>query len=105
MQKQVSEFFTTRFSVLRHVRGAMADSQDKQQEQADAKGRGCIYPYEVGDQVFLNSKKPTYKRSGCRLQDEIASALHWAVYGHSEKRPCLYTQPPAQIAHTPSVIR
>ena len=54
MQKQVSEFLAMRFSVLRHVRDAMADSQDKQKERADAKGRGCID--EVGDQVLLNAK-------------------------------------------------
>ena len=43
-------------NVLRHVRDAMADSQDKQEEQADAKGRGCIESYAVGDQVLLNAK-------------------------------------------------
>ena len=36
MQKQMIKFLTTRFSVLRHVRDAMANSQDKQKEQADA---------------------------------------------------------------------
>ena len=56
VQKQVSEFLATRFNVLRHVRDAMADSQDKQKEQADAKGRGCIESYVVGDQVLLNAK-------------------------------------------------
>ena len=35
----------------------MADSQDKQKEQADAKGRGCIDSYEAGDQVLLNARK------------------------------------------------
>ena len=34
----------------------MADSQDKQKEQADSKERGCIVSYEVGDQVLLNAK-------------------------------------------------
>ena len=34
----------------------MADSQDKRKEQADAKGRGCIERYKVGDQVLLNAK-------------------------------------------------
>ena len=52
MQTQVSEFLATRFSVLRHVRDERADSQDKQKEQADAKGRGCIDFYKVGDQVL-----------------------------------------------------
>ena len=56
MQKQVSEFITTRFSVLRHVRDTMADSQDKQKEQAGGKGRECIDSYEVEDQVLLNAK-------------------------------------------------
>ena len=34
----------------------MADSQDRQKANADAKGRGCIDSYEVGDQVLLNDK-------------------------------------------------
>ena len=49
---QVSAFLTTRLNVLRHVRDAMADSQGKQKEQANAKGRSCIESYEVGDQVL-----------------------------------------------------
>ena len=56
MQKQMREFLVTRFGVLRHVRDAMAGSQDKHKDQADAKGRGCICSYEVGDQVLLNAK-------------------------------------------------
>ncbi|CAI5714511.1 unnamed protein product [Hyaloperonospora brassicae] len=56
VQKQVSEFLATRLNVLRHVRDALADSQDKQKKQADAKGRGCIERYKVGDQVLLNAK-------------------------------------------------
>ena len=38
------------------VLDAMADSQDKQKELADAKLRGCIDSYEVEDQVLLNTK-------------------------------------------------
>ncbi|CAH0489197.1 unnamed protein product [Peronospora farinosa] len=34
----------------------MADSQDKQNEYADAKGRSCIGCYEVGDQVLRYAK-------------------------------------------------
>ena len=34
----------------------MADNQDKQKEQADAKGRSCIESYVVGDQVLINAK-------------------------------------------------
>ena len=56
MQKQSSEFLATRFGVLLDVRDAMADSKNKKKEQADAKGRGCIDSYEVGDQVLLNAK-------------------------------------------------
>ena len=42
--------------MLRHVRDAPADSQDKQKEQADAKGRGCIERCEVEYQVLLDAK-------------------------------------------------
>ena len=56
MQKQVSEFLATRINFLRHVRDATADSQGKQKEQTDSKGRGCIDSYEVGDQVLLKAK-------------------------------------------------
>jgi hypothetical protein len=52
---------SARLSVLRHVRDAMAESQDKQKEQADAKGRGNVESYEVGDLVLLNAKNlPTH---------------------------------------------
>ena len=34
----------------------MADIQDKQKEQADAKGRGCTESYNVVDQALLNAK-------------------------------------------------
>nr|CCA27705.1 pol protein putative [Albugo laibachii Nc14] len=56
VQKQVREFLATRLNVLRHVRDAMAESQDKHKEQADAKGIVYIESYEVGDQVLLNAK-------------------------------------------------
>ncbi|CAI5720557.1 unnamed protein product [Peronospora farinosa] len=39
VKKQVNTFLATRLNVLRHVEDAMADSQDKQKEYADAKGR------------------------------------------------------------------
>ena len=56
VQQQVNKFLETRFSVLRHVRDAMDESQDIQKEQADEKGRSCINSYKVGDQVLLNAK-------------------------------------------------
>ena len=34
----------------------VADSQDKQKKQTDAKGRRCIESYEVGERVVLNAK-------------------------------------------------
>ena len=34
----------------------MAEGQDQQKQQADAKNRGCIERYQVGDQVLLNAK-------------------------------------------------
>ena len=67
VNKQVSAFLATRLNVLRHVRDAMAESQDKQKEHADAKGRSCIDSYEVGDQVLLNAKNlPTKVVSAVR---------------------------------------
>ena len=56
VNKQVIAFLATRLNVLRHVRDAMTDSQDKQKDYADAKGRSCIDCYEVGDQALLNAK-------------------------------------------------
>ena len=61
VRKQVSEFLATRFNVVRHVCDAMAESQDRQKETADAKSRGCIESYEVGDQVLLNAKNLSTK--------------------------------------------
>ena len=46
VQKQVGEFLATRLNVLRHVRDAMAESQDKQKQQAYAKSRGFIERYK-----------------------------------------------------------
>lgn len=55
-QKQVSDFLAIQLNVLRHVRDAMAESQDKQKQQADAKGRGCTESCAVGDRVLLNAR-------------------------------------------------
>ncbi|OWZ19576.1 Pol Polyprotein [Phytophthora megakarya] len=49
LRKQVDDFLSTRLSVLRHVRDVMAESQDVQKEQADARGRGNVWTFEVGD--------------------------------------------------------
>ena len=55
VQKQIRAYLTTHLNVLRHLCDAMADSHDKQKEQADVKGRSCIESYEVCDQVLLNA--------------------------------------------------
>jgi hypothetical protein len=61
VRKQVDEFLSTRLSVLQHVRNAMSESQDKQKEHTDAKSRGNVESYEVGDLVLLNAKNlPTH---------------------------------------------
>ncbi|GMF55635.1 unnamed protein product [Phytophthora fragariaefolia] len=61
VSKQVDTFLSTRLRVLRHVRDAMAESQDKQKEHADAKGRSNVNCYEVGYLVLLNAKNlPTH---------------------------------------------
>ena len=48
IQKQARAFFITRLNVVQHLRDAMADSQEKQEEQAYAKDIICIESYEVG---------------------------------------------------------
>ncbi|POM60411.1 LOW QUALITY PROTEIN: Pol protein [Phytophthora palmivora] len=61
VQKQVDDFLSLRLSVLRHVRDAMAECQDVQKEQADARGRRNVWNFEVGDLVLLNAKNlPTH---------------------------------------------
>ncbi|POM71570.1 Pol protein [Phytophthora palmivora] len=61
VRKQVDDFLSLRLSVLRHVRDAMAESQDVQKEQADARGRRNVWNFEVGDLVLLNAKNlPTH---------------------------------------------
>ncbi|POM81142.1 LOW QUALITY PROTEIN: Pol protein [Phytophthora palmivora] len=59
--KQVDDFLSVRLSNLRHVRDAMAEIQDVQKEQADARGRRNVWKFEVGDLVLLNAKNlPTH---------------------------------------------
>ncbi|GMF57904.1 unnamed protein product [Phytophthora fragariaefolia] len=61
VRKQVDTFLSTRLSVLRHLRDAMAESQDKLKEHADARGRNNLASYSVGALVLLNSKTlPTH---------------------------------------------
>ncbi|GMF44992.1 unnamed protein product [Phytophthora fragariaefolia] len=55
VRKKVDTFLSTRLSVLRHVRDAMAESQDEQKEHADARGRNNLASYSVGDLVLLNA--------------------------------------------------
>ncbi|GMF26753.1 unnamed protein product [Phytophthora fragariaefolia] len=61
VRKQIDAFLTKRLSVLRHVRDAMAESQNKQKDYADANGRSNVHSYQVGDLVLLNVKNlPTH---------------------------------------------
>ncbi|KAG3124352.1 hypothetical protein PI126_g23289 [Phytophthora idaei] len=61
VRKQVDDFVSSRLSVLRQVRDAMAESQDLQKEYADVQGRGNVERFEVGDLVLLNAKNlPTH---------------------------------------------
>ena len=69
VKRQVSELLATRLNVLRHVRDAMADNQDRQKEHTDAKGRSCIERYEVRDQVLLNAK--TFLRMQCLMRSRF----------------------------------
>ena len=63
VHKPVSGFLAAQLIVLRHLRNELAETQDKQKEQLDAKGRGFIEHYEVGDQALLKYK--TYLRMQC----------------------------------------
>ncbi|GMF26713.1 unnamed protein product [Phytophthora fragariaefolia] len=56
VRKQVGALLSTRPSVLRHVRDAMAESQDKQKDHLDAKGTSNVNRYQIGDLVLLNAK-------------------------------------------------
>jgi hypothetical protein len=105
VRKQVDEFLSTRLSVLRHVRDAMADSQDKQKEQADARGRGNVDSFEVGDLVLLNAKNiPTHAVSAVfktKLRPRFVGPFMVVA-----KKGLAYTpQPSQEDAHTPRVLR
>ena len=54
---------------------------------------------------FYLMLKPTDKCSVRLLQDKVASALHWTIPGRRQEGTSVYAQPPAQVAHTPSVLR
>ncbi|KAI9906474.1 hypothetical protein PsorP6_002840 [Peronosclerospora sorghi] len=56
VRKHIDKFLSTRLSVLRQVCDAMAESQDKQKEKADRKGRRNKRVYKVGESVLLNAK-------------------------------------------------
>ena len=54
IKKEVSDFLAKRLNVLRNVHDVMADSQDIQKKQVDAKSRGCINSHKIGDQGQFN---------------------------------------------------
>ncbi|KAE9011572.1 hypothetical protein PR001_g15879 [Phytophthora rubi] len=61
VRQELDDYLSVRLNVLRHVRDAMAESQDVQKEQADARGRGNVENFEVGDLVLLHAKNlPTH---------------------------------------------
>ena len=82
LKNKVSKFPTTRLNVLQYVRDLMSDIQDRQREQADAKGKSCMEIYKVEEQVLLNVKK--------LLTDEAASALY-RIFSVLAKRVLAYT--------------
>ena len=57
VHKQVSESLAARLNVLRHIRDSLADSQDKQKKQADAKCRGCVKPLRSDTKFYSMLKK------------------------------------------------
>ena len=60
MHKQVSEFLATCFSVLRHVRDAMADSKDKQKSNLmlNAEDILILMKLETKSYLMLNTYLP-----------------------------------------------
>ncbi|OWZ18614.1 Pol Polyprotein [Phytophthora megakarya] len=54
--KQVDDFLSTRLSVLRRIRDAMAERQYVQKEQADTRSRGNLGIFELEDKMLLNAK-------------------------------------------------
>jgi len=54
--KGLSHFVSERQAVLQRVRERMAESQDKQKQYADMKGRNNINIFNVGDLVLLSTK-------------------------------------------------
>ena len=94
-----------RLKVLRHVRDAMAGSQDKQKEQADAKGRSCIESYEVGDQVLLNAKNLPTNVVSAVFKTKLRPRFIGPFTVVAKKGLAYTLNPPRKIAHTPSVLR
>ena len=93
-------------SVLRYIRGAMADSQDKQKEQTDAKQRKCIDFYEVVYQVLLNAKNlPTNVVSSRSVFKTNLLPRFIGPFTVLAKKGLSYIQSFAQNAPTPSVVR
>lgn len=56
LRNRFRRFLVKRLNVLRYACHAMAESQIRRQDQADARIRVCIASYEFGDQVLLNAK-------------------------------------------------
>ena len=104
VHKYVSEFLSTRLNLLRHVRDALdvgkTKRRNKRMREAD-----IVLNVKRLSTKFYSMLKPTYRCSVCRLQDKVASALHWTIYGRCEDGTCVYAQPPAHTAHTSSDLR
>ncbi|GMF56496.1 unnamed protein product [Phytophthora fragariaefolia] len=84
VRKQVDTFLSTRLSVLRRVRNAMTESQGKQKEHADAKGRSNVNCYEVGDLVLLIAKNNVIFLRRCDLGSR-ASPTHLEAEPSSQR--------------------
>ena len=82
----------------------MAESQDQQKQQADAKNRGCTERYQVGDQVLLNAKNLPTNVVFAVFKTKLLPR-HWTIYGRDQEGTCVYAQPSTQIAHTSGVLR
>ncbi|GMF54598.1 unnamed protein product [Phytophthora fragariaefolia] len=105
VRKQVDTFLSTRLSVLRHVRDAMTESQDKQKEHADARGRNNLASYSVGDLVLLNAKNlPTHDVSAV-FKTKFAPALHRTFQGRGQEGPSASQQVNLTAEHSQRSLR
>ena len=54
-RRAIDDFISSRQAIVRFIRDAMAESQDRQKEQADRRGRSNISSFNEGERVLLST--------------------------------------------------